>query len=68
MAGKDDQQTETTETVVYPGRLTRYHALMAQRKEAEAENAPDLVGFVIAEEIAGLAYILDGIRYAARNQ
>jgi len=54
---------------VYPGSLSRYQTLRALREETE-ESLPmnERVALVIAEELAGLAYILDGIRYSARKQ
>ena len=64
----------TEEPKVYPGSIERYRELRKQRefiaKNAESEDAPGdsqaYFAAVLAEEIAGLAYILDGIRYSAR--
>jgi len=55
----------------YPGKLARYHDLKVQREKAEtvADGAPtqEVMFLSIAEELAGLAYILDGIRYSTRR-
>lgn len=57
------------EQKIYPGSVERYRALREARLEAETKDeTPELtVARQIAEELAGLAYILDGIRYAARK-
>jgi hypothetical protein len=52
---------------VYPGGLDRYTELRRNRQAREAEGLDDDPGLIIAEELAGLAYLLDGIRYAARQ-
>jgi len=63
------------ETKVYPGSIDRYRELRQAREAltpAEGEvGGADLhllTAAVIAEELAGLAYILDGIRYSARSK
>lgn len=63
------------EKKVYPGNLDRYNQLRELRLAAESSDTEDgptmteqLVALSIAEELAGLAYILDGIRYAARKK
>lgn len=61
---------------VYPGNLDRYTALRAQREALETApeavtSMPDypvrLALVTIAEELAGLSYISDGIRYQTRK-
>lgn len=66
---KSDEQVK-----IYPGSLDRYRELRANREAFEASNlaldpehAVIGAGLNIAEQLAGLAYILDGIRYAARK-
>lgn len=51
----------------FPGQLDRYAAI----KEIRQATSPDdvrFVGLCIAEELAGLSYILDGIRFNSRPQ
>lgn len=58
------------DTRIYPGGVERYRAARKLREELETgENVPqsDYLAAAIVEELAGLAYILDGIRYAARQ-
>lgn len=66
------------EPKIYPGNLDRYRTLRARREQVEAAAAEagstggtsassEIAALSIAEELAGLAYILDGIRYAARK-
>lgn len=56
---------------VYPGGLDRYVELRTKRIEAEhAETQLDpnyLIALTVAEELAGLNYLIDGIRYSARR-
>ena len=54
----------------YPGSLTRYRHLRKTRENAEktAMGPSELAALTIAEELAGLAYLLDGIRYSARQK
>jgi len=65
--------TEKT-TKVYPGNLDRYTELREAREQLQSSTGPEdvanlnlLLAATIAEELAGLAYILDGIRYSARK-
>lgn len=70
MASNDDQK-------IYPGNLERYRDLRKLREEAEVGVSGDegiqptppqeYAALCIAEELAGLSYILDGIRYSARK-
>lgn len=62
------------DTKLYPGSVERYRALREKREsltpadgEENVENLNLLLAATIAEELAGLAYILDGIRYSARK-
>jgi len=58
------------ETKVYPGSIERYRFLREKRQAAETDpkgNDTLVAALSIAEEIAGLTYVLDGIRYAARQ-
>lgn len=60
------------EKKVYPGSLDRYSELREKRIEAETspdaqEIASTVAALSVAEELAGLAYILDGIRYTTRQ-
>jgi hypothetical protein len=52
---------------IYPGSIDRYRELRAAREEAQASNQPVDPAMVLAEELAGLAYIGDGIRYSLRK-
>jgi len=54
------------EAKVYPGNLERWKSLRAAA-EAQPENSFEKHAANVAAELAGLAYILDGIRYAARK-
>jgi len=57
-------------TKIYPGSVDRYRFLREKRQQAETDpkgNDNLVAALSIAEELAGLAYILDGIRYAARK-
>jgi CRISPR/Cas system-associated protein endoribonuclease Cas2 len=61
----------------YPGGISAYTRLREQREQMQdahekgALDAPDL-GTVallsVAEELAGLSYLLDGIRYQTRGK
>jgi len=53
----------------YPGQLEDYAELKKLREEAQAagDNATASM-FAVAEQIAGLSYIADGIRYSLRRQ
>lgn len=60
---------------IYPGNIDRYKTLRGQRETLGASldfddpaQAQVFVGLVIAEELAGLSYILDGIRYNSRQK
>lgn len=72
------QQPIQQEQRVYPGSLQRYRdlrfareAFIAQNTHEELGMSPDalstLVGLSVVEELAGLAYLLDSIRYSARQ-
>jgi hypothetical protein len=63
---------------IYPGSVDRYRELRAAREQTQAsfgqlegslsgEAQSVLTALSVAEELAGLAYILDGIRYSARS-
>lgn len=65
------------ETKIYPGSVERYRELRKLREslgshqdgesaELHSVDTPAYFAAVVAEEMAGLAYILDGIRYSAR--
>ncbi len=65
-------------TKIYPGSVERYRELRQQREQQQAQSAQlegqvdgetqnRLTALSVAEELAGLAYILDGIRYSARS-
>jgi hypothetical protein len=51
---------------VYPGSLERYRTIRKAREILEEEGTLDPLT-LIAEELAGLAYLLDGIRYSTRK-
>lgn len=56
---------------LYPGQLAEYARLREVRENVQNDEGHDLnlvVGLVIAEQLAGLNYILDGIRFATRNR
>lgn len=63
MASQDTQNEK-----VYPGGLDRYVTLRQARELHEANGGTPEPAWVLAEEMAGLAYILDGIRYSLRNK
>jgi len=65
---KDEQQEQETQGKEYPGQLADYAELRGLRKEAQANNDPSTPALMVAEQLAGLAYILDGIRYSARRR
>jgi hypothetical protein len=60
------------EEKVYPGSLSRYQELREARQAAEASEdqteSERAVVLGVMEELAGLSYILDGIRYSARRK
>lgn len=61
----------TDEGKVYPGNLARYRELRAAREALEATESPDpalVQGANLVEQLAGLAFILDGIRFSARQR
>jgi hypothetical protein len=71
MSAQEDRKEK-----VYPGGLDRYVALRdAREAQEEALSTLDtnpvsdstFLALVVAEELAGLAYLLDGIRYSARQ-
>lgn len=78
MSESETQTPDTEGTKIYPGNIDRYRGLRNLRaatpiygSDKDKENGvvnPQHVGLCIAEELAGLAYILDGIRYSARNK
>lgn len=57
---------EQKQEKVYPGNIGRYLALREAR-ESLMQGDPNFFAACIAEELAGLAYILDGVRYSARQ-
>lgn len=52
---------------IYPGSVDRYRELRAQREEAQSQGQQVDPALIVAEELAGLAYIADGIRYSLRK-
>lgn len=62
----ENETGEKGQEPTYPGKLSEYHRLRELR-ESLPVNDPNTIGLQVAEQLAGLAYILDGIRYAARN-
>ena len=67
MPENEHNAQDKTENVVYPGRLGEYHRLRSVAETSEFENEGNQLAAEIAAQLAGLAYILDGIRFAARN-
>jgi len=63
---------------VFPGNIDRYRSLRDARDKFAEQHQQDgavdpnvfqaYVLLNVAEELAGLAYILDGIRYSTRKQ
>jgi hypothetical protein len=51
----------------YPGGIERWKNLREAAAEAKNSNPDHSVVLEVAAELAGLAYILDGIRYNARK-
>jgi hypothetical protein len=66
MSEQEHEQQAQDEKVNYPGRLDQYHALRDLREGTQV-NDVNFAGLAVAEQLAGLAYILDGIRYYQRN-
>jgi len=64
--------TPEQEAKLYPGSIDRYRELRAQREAAQAStDVPDgtaVLTLTLCEELAGLAYLLDGIRYSLRQK
>jgi hypothetical protein len=56
-----------TNDKIYPGNVDRYRELRAAREEAQAKGEQTDPALVLAEELAGIAYIADGIRYSLRK-
>jgi hypothetical protein len=56
---------------IYPGSIEHYRSIRAQREALEAsedQTERERAVFVgVLEEMAGLSYILDGIRFSLRN-
>jgi len=54
----------------YPGQLEDYSHLRELRQKAEKDgvDAATTAALHIAEQLAGLAYIADGIRYSTRRK
>jgi hypothetical protein len=56
---------------IYPGNIDEYRRLRTKREEMESDakgaDQALILAAVIAEQLAGLSYILDGIRYSARR-
>jgi len=60
----------------YPGQLEEYHNLRALREQAQSdagdapsiEQAQLIATLANAEQLAGLSYIADGIRYNTRRK
>jgi hypothetical protein len=67
MSENEHMQQDKDETVLYPGRLAQYHELRELREKTSPSD-PSYNGACIAEQLAGLAYIADGIRYSLRNK
>jgi hypothetical protein len=62
----DPPAEKKTEEKVYPGSLERYRTLRAMREIQEQQGEVD-PSLMVCEELAGLAYLLDGIRYSVRK-
>lgn len=64
------------DTKNYPGGLSAYTRLREMREAAQGDyekgtitgDLPTVAALAIAEELAGLSYILDGIRYQTRGK
>ncbi len=65
------------ETKIYPGSIERYRELRKLREflgqdgegnDGKGSDSQAYLAATIAEEMAGLSYILDGIRYSARSK
>jgi len=54
----------------YPGQLEDYARIREAREKAEKDGVDPATAAAlnIAEQLAGLAYIADGIRYSTRKQ
>jgi hypothetical protein len=65
MSEQHEEQAKSEEKV-YPGNLARYVEMREVRSSMDVSD-PNFFAAVIAEELTGLAYILDGIRYSARQ-
>jgi hypothetical protein len=63
---QENEVTEPKTEKVYPGNLARYVELRETRNTLDPSD-PNFFAACVAEELAGLSYILDGIRYSARQ-
>jgi hypothetical protein len=61
-----DIQDEKREKV-YPGGIDRYNEVRAKRLAIQDQDSEFAVQVAILEELVGLNYILDGIRYSVRK-
>jgi len=59
--------SEESHTDKWPGKIDDYRSLRTAAKNAANNNDPAAVGLAVAAQLAGLAYILDGIRFTARQ-
>jgi hypothetical protein len=62
----EEQNEEPKEPKVYPGNIARYNELREMRTSLDPSD-PNYFAAVLCEELSGLSYILDGIRYSARQ-
>jgi len=51
---------------IFPGGIDRYRELQEAASKVDPAD-PQFAGLVVAAELAGLAYIADGIRYSLRK-
>jgi hypothetical protein len=63
------------DTKVYPGNLSDFQAARTNREKVQSEveagtqlDGNALTGAMIAEALMGLNYLIDGIRYSARQK
>lgn len=73
MSETDTPQEGAEPRKVYPGNLDDFTKQREARIKAESQDNPptpaaEVAMLVIAEQLTGLNYILDGIRYAMRDK
>ncbi len=64
MASNDPNRPEK----VYPGNLSAFEELRTTTAGLDPEKEQLVATMIVATQLAGIAYILDGIRYSLRDK